>query len=138
MKKKYVKTTAVYAVLAMAAGVFYREYTKAMGFDGVTMLSKVHAYLFLTGMGMWLLTGLCAAVTEIEKQKTFRPFQIVYSIGVSLTAVMMFVRGILQVNGTVLSDGMNGMVSGFAGIGHICLGIGILLFLKALYDACKD
>ena len=32
---------------------------------------------------------------------------------------MLFVRGILQVNQTVVSSGMNGMISGIAGVGHI-------------------
>ena len=36
--KRYVNTALLYAVLAMAGGVFYREFTKFSGFGGETSL----------------------------------------------------------------------------------------------------
>ena len=36
--KKYLNFSLAYAVAAMAGGVFYREFTKFNGFDGVTAL----------------------------------------------------------------------------------------------------
>lgn len=36
--KRYVNTALLYAVLAMAGGVFYREFTKLGGFGGETSL----------------------------------------------------------------------------------------------------
>lgn len=36
--KKYVNLTLVYAILAMAGGVFYREFTKFNDFTGRTAL----------------------------------------------------------------------------------------------------
>ena len=45
--KKYLNLSLVYAVAAMVGGVFYREFTKFSGFDGVTALGKVHTHLFL-------------------------------------------------------------------------------------------
>lgn len=50
---------------------------------------------------------------------------------------MLAVRGILQVNQTVVSSGMNGMISGIAGVGHILTGIGIILFLLILKECVK-
>jgi small-conductance mechanosensitive channel len=99
------------------------------------MLSKVHAHLFLTGMFVFLFTALAAARIPLEKQKSFRTFMILYNIGVPLTAVMMVVRGVLQVNGTELTSAMDSMISGIAGIGHILLGIGLLCLLAAAYQA---
>lgn len=38
--KKYLKFSLIYAIAAMVAGVFYREFTKFNGFTGATMLGK--------------------------------------------------------------------------------------------------
>ena len=46
---------------------------------------------------------------------------------------MFLVRGILQVTLTPLSDGLDGMVSGFAGIGDVILGVSLLLLLVFIY-----
>ena len=48
--KKYLNLSLIYAVAAMAGGVFYREFTKFNGFTGATALGKVHTHLFLLGM----------------------------------------------------------------------------------------
>ena len=54
---------------------------------------------------------------------------LVYHIGLNLTSVMFVLRGIVQVLGTELSSGMNAAISGIAGIGHILLGISLVLLL---------
>lgn len=53
--KRYMNTALVYAVLAMAGGVFYREFTKFVGFTGETTLSVVHTHYFMLGMALFLL-----------------------------------------------------------------------------------
>ena len=130
--KKYLNLSLVYAVAAMVGGVFYREFTKLNGFEGVTALGKVHTHLFLLGMVMFLLVALFAAQGDLEKQKTFRVFLRVYNVGVPLTAVMMAVRGVTQVLGMSLSAGASASISGIAGIGHILTGVGIILLLLSL------
>ena len=42
---------------------------------------------------------------------------------------MLVVRGVPQVLGTTLSHGMNAAISGMAGIGHILLGVSLVLLL---------
>ena len=49
--------------------------------------------------------------------------------GLNLTAVMLAVRGVTQVLGTELSSGMSAAISGMAGIGHILLGVSLVLLL---------
>ena len=49
--KKLLNTAFIYALAAMAGGVFYREFTKYNSFTGVTSLGKVHTHLFL--LGIW-------------------------------------------------------------------------------------
>ena len=53
--KRYMNTALVYAVLAMVGGVFYREFTKFVGFTGKTTLSVVHTHYFMLGMALFLL-----------------------------------------------------------------------------------
>ena len=53
--KRYMNTALLYAVFAMAGGVFYREFTKFNGFTGKTTLSVVHTHYFLLGMVFFLL-----------------------------------------------------------------------------------
>ena len=48
---------------------------------------------------------------------------------------MFLVRGILQVSNQTLSTGINGMISGFAGIGHIILGVSLVLLLIFIYQS---
>ena len=103
--KKYINISLVYAVAAMAGGVFYREFTKFNQFTGVTALGKVHTHLFLLGMVVFLLVALFADRLALEKQKSFSTFMTVYNIGVPLTSVMLLVRGITQVLGLSLSKG---------------------------------
>ena len=133
--KKYINVSLVYAVAAMAGGVFYREFTKYNQFTGVTALGKVHTHLFLLGMVVFLLVALFADRLELEEQKGFRTFMKIYNIGVPLTAVMLLVRGVTQVLGLTLSRGASASISGIAGIGHILTGVGLVLLLLSLRKA---
>lgn len=72
--KKYLNISMIYAIAAMAGGVFYREFTKWNGFAGVTALGKVHTHLFMLGMIVFMVTALFAAHNALEKQKSFRAF----------------------------------------------------------------
>ncbi len=130
--KKCFKVSLIYAIAALAGGVFYREFTKFNDYMGATSLSKVHTHLFMLGMVVFLIAALFAKDGSLEKEKMFKSFMIVYNIGVPLAAVMMAVRGVTQVLGTELSNGADASISGIAGIAHILTGVGIILFLAAL------
>ena len=54
---------------------------------------------------------------------------VVYHIGLNLTAAMFVVRGVVQVLRAPLSSGMDASISGMAGIGHILLGVRLVLLL---------
>ena len=136
--KKYLNTAFVYALLALAGGVFYREFTKFNGFTGVTALGKLHVHLFTLGMVMFLLAALFSDRLPLEKQKNCRAFLKLYHIGVPLTAVMLLIRGVLEVLATPLSRGMDAAISGMAGLGHILTGVGIVLFLLSLKKAAGE
>ena len=130
--KKYLNISLVYAIAAMAGGVFYREFTKFQGYTGVTALGKVHAHLFLLGMLVFLVAALYAARYDLETVKTFRVFLWTYNLGVPLSAVMLLVRGVTQVMEMNLSAAADASISGIAGIGHILTGTGIILLILSL------
>lgn len=126
--KRYMNVALVYAVLAMVGGVFYREFTKFNGFTAKTTLGVVHTHYFLMGMVFFLLLLLLENNFSFTGKKTGR-ILVAYHIGLNLTAVMFVVRGITQVLGTSLSSGMSAAISGVAGIGHILLGVSLVLLL---------
>ena len=128
--KRYMNMALLYAILAMAGGVFYREFTRFNGFTAKTTLSVVHTHYFLLGMVFFLLLLLLEKNFSFTGAKTRRVLT-VYHIGLNLTAVMFIVRGVAQVlvPASSLSSGMNGAISGVAGIGHILLGVSIILLL---------
>lgn len=126
--KRYMNAALLYAVLAMVGGVFYREFTKFNGFTAKTALSVVHTHYFLLGMVFFLLLLLLEKNFSFTGAKTGRVLA-AYHIGLNLTAVMFVVRGIVQVLMPALSVGMDAAISGIAGIGHILLGVSMVLLL---------
>lgn len=126
--KRCMNAALAYAVLAMAGGVFYRELTRFTGFTGRTALAVVHTHYFLLGMVFFLLLLLLEKNFSFIGSRTGRVLA-VYHAGLNLTAVMLAVRGVAQVLGTPLSSGMDAALSGVAGIGHILLGVSLVLLL---------
>lgn len=126
--KRYMNASVLYAILAMAGGVFYREFTKFNSFTAKTSLGVVHTHYFLLGMVVFLLLLLLEKNFSFTGAKTKR-LLLIYHIGLNLTAVMLVVRGVTQVLGVALSSSMSAAISGIAGIGHILLGISFLLLL---------
>lgn len=131
--KKYYLSSIVYALLALVGGVFYREFTKGFSFTGQTTLSVVHVHYFVLGTIFFLVMLLLEKSFSFTNKKTNIAF-ILYHVGLNLTCVMFLVRGILQVTTQSLSTGIDAMVSGFAGIGHIILGVSLVLVLVFIYQ----
>lgn len=132
--KRYINIALLYAVLAMIGGVFYREFTKFNGFTAKTTLGVVHTHYFLLGMFFFLVLLLLEKNFSFTGAKTGRVLA-VYHIGLNLTGVMFVVRGVPQVLGAELSSGMNAAISGIAGIGHILLGVSLVLILVQIKRA---
>ena len=126
--KRYINSALLYAILAMAGGVFYREFTKFNGFAGKTALSVVHTHYFLLGMVFFLVLLLLEKSFSFTGAKNGRVL-VVYHVGLNLAAAMLVVRGVTQVLIPTLSSGMSAAISGIAGIGHILLGVSMVLLL---------
>ena len=132
--KRYINSALLYAVLAMAGGVFYREFTKFNDFTGKTTLSVVHTHYFLLGMTFFLVLLLLEKSFSFTGAKTGRVLA-VYHVGLNLAAAMLVVRGVTQVSIPTLSSGMSAAISGIAGIGHILLGVSMVLLLMQVKRA---
>lgn len=127
--KKIMNTSLIYFVLAMAGGVFYREFTKWNGYTEPTTLGVLHVHLLVLGTGVFLLTALFAKMTELEKNSLFKKFFILYNIALPFMVAMMLIRGIVQVLAIDPGKMGNGMLSGFAGLSHIGMLAALLMFL---------
>ncbi len=132
--KKYINLSFIYFIFAMIAGVFYREYTKFVGFTDRSSLSLVHGHLLALGMIMFLIVALFSMKFDFKNNKKIKLFYKIYNPGVILTAVMLFVRGMVQVNNTVISKGLDASISGISGIGHLLLLVGLVFMFLALKE----
>lgn len=136
--RKYINTAFIYAMAAMAAGVYYREITRISGFTGTTSLAFVHLHLFVLGAMMFMIIALFSRVTDVENEKSFRSFYVLYNIALPFMAVMFLVRGTMQVVMPEISSGLSAAVSGIAGISHILMLIAVVQLFRALKRAVAD
>ena len=76
--KKMIKVALFYVILALIGGVFYREFTKLNGFNGVTVLADVHVHLMVLGVFMFMILALFAKGLPLLKEKRFSLFMMPY------------------------------------------------------------
>lgn len=120
--KRYINYSIVYAVLALVGGVFYREFTKMNDYTAWTTLSVVHTHYFILGMMFFLVLGVVSTRVRFKSNHAV----LYYNIGLNFTAIMLVVRGIVQV---LDFNVVSAAISGVAGIGHIILGVSLILIL---------
>ena len=129
MIKRYFNASIVYASLALAGGVFYREFTKYSAFTGKTNLAFIHTHYFMLGMFFFLALALLERAFTFSTQKGSRGWVTLYHVGLNMTTMCLFLRGLAQTTQTALSAALNGALSGVSGIGHILLGTSMLALL---------
>lgn len=121
----------VYGVLGLMGGVFYREFTKMNGFTGFTTLSVVHSHYLMLEMVFFLLLVVVEKNFHFVDNKVLK-YLLFYHIGLNLTVVMLTIRGVVQ----VLSLEVLSVV--LSGIGHLILGISMILVLISIRNCIKD
>lgn len=87
-----------------------------------TTLFVVHTHYFILGMMFFLILGLISLNINFKSNRAV----LFYNIGLNLTAIMLVVRGIVQVLGFNV---VSALISGIASIGHILLGISLFMIL---------
>ena len=113
--KKLINTALVYLIAGAAAGVFFREFTNFAQFTGQTTLGLMHPHLLVLGFAVFLIATLFALQDDFTGDKLFKPFYIVYNVGLVVTVCMMLVRGVVEVTGAPLAM-PDAAISGIAGI----------------------
>lgn len=119
-----------YMVLGIASGFYYREFTKAQDFPAgeFTQLGLAHTHLLTLGFIVLLIVLGLDKLFHLSSSKLFSWFFWTYNLGVVLTSAMMIWHGSL----TVLGQESSAMIAGIAGLGHIFLTIGMVLFFVNL------
>ncbi|MCG7261093.1 DUF2871 domain-containing protein [Corynebacterium aurimucosum] len=136
MKSLY-RSAIFYLVMGLGAGLFYREFTRANEFpEGqFTQLGVAHTHLLALGFMMFLIFLVVEKVFAVSRnKKLFNSFFWFYNVGVVLTVGMLIWHGSL----TVLGEESTAMIAGIAGIGHILITIGLVLFVVALGRALNE
>lgn len=125
-----------YMVLGVSAGLFYREFTKLNDFpEGqFTQLAVAHTHLLTLGfIVLLIILALEKLFTLSASRKMFAWFFWIYNVGLVITAGVLIWHGSL----TVLGKEGNAMISGIAGIGHILITAGMIVFFLLLGKAIK-
>ena len=136
--KKLLNVAGIYGLLALLSGVFFREYTKAFDFQGFTTISLTHVHLFVLGSLLFLILALYSKAPTLSRNKNFKRFMISYNIGLPFMVIMMYVRGITQVQNINLTHEVNAALSGIAGISHILVSLGLIFLFFALRKTLSE
>lgn len=135
--KRLANTAFVYAVIAMLCGVIYREGSKFLELTEPTTWSLTHSHFFVLGMFFFLIVLLLEKSFHLTKDKKFKIFYIIYNLGLIVTGIMLWIRGIFDITNNV-SITYDKMISGISGVGHLLLGISIILFFIILKNRIKE
>lgn len=134
--KRYVNFSIIYAIIAMIAGVFFREFTKFNNFFERTTLGVLHTHYFVLGMFFFIILLLIEKNFSFSNKKV--DFAIItYNIGLNISGIMMLIRGIIQVLNLDISSVINASISGIAGIGHIIISVSMIMLLIEIKKSVK-
>lgn len=103
-------------------GVFYREFTT---------LSVVHTHYLMLGMVFCLLLVVVEKNFHFVDNKVLK-YLIFYHIVLILTVFLLTIRGVVQVLSLDVSSAV------LSGIGHLILGISMILVLISIRNCIKD
>ena len=128
--KRLINASIVYAALALVGGVFYREFIKLNGFSTYT--------LFYVGNDVFLILALFEMNLHFMNDRTKR-YVFFYHLGLNLTVIMLMIRGVIQVVYlNSLTTTLNVVIAGIAGIGHLILGISLIMILISIKNEIKN
>lgn len=138
MSRRLIGSAILYAILAMVGGVFFREWTKALGFTGETTLSVLHTHYFAMGMVVFLLLALLQNAFPFLQRRGMRAALAGYHAGLNITVLGLLLRGLAQTTGAALSRGLDASLSGLSGLGHLTLGVSLIILLVAVGKAARE
>ena len=131
MKKLYY-ASFTYLIIGLLSGVFAREYAKAKGILGSTLLNLLHTHILVLGFLFFLIALALAKSFAFHKAKNFDMWFIVYNIGLILTVSSLAARGLLQLNGADFAG-----LSYIVGFSHSLIGFSFVWFMILLKKSDK-
>ena len=129
--KQLLYSSLMYMVIGVASGLFYREFTKLNDFPQgeFTQLGLAHTHLLF--IVLLIVLALEKVFTISRSPGLFAWFFWLYNAGVVLTSGMLIWHGSL----TVLGQESSAMIAGIAGMGHMLITAGMVVFFLALRRA---
>ncbi|MGW5751301.1 DUF2871 domain-containing protein [Nocardia rhamnosiphila] len=121
-------TAHLYMIVGVVSGLYYREITKLRDFTGESQLGVVHTHLLALGMLFFLLVLALAKQFALTTHPLFGWFYWIYNTGLTLTTAMMALHGTLTIMGRPSATA----IALLAGLGHILLTVGLVLFFITL------
>ncbi|MFE7171455.1 DUF2871 domain-containing protein [Streptomyces sp. NPDC057616] len=126
--RKILNTAHVYMIVGVVSGLYYREITRAEDFTGDSQLGLVHTHLLALGMLFFLVVLALEKLFTLTADRLFTWFFTLYNAGMVVTVGCMAVHGTL----TVLGHDSDEAIALVAGLGHILLTVGLVLFFITL------
>jgi hypothetical protein len=127
--RQYLNAALSYALLGLASGVFNREFAKILGFSGSTRLSLMHVHYLSLGLFFFLLLLVLEKQFEWSSLPKSKGVVMAYHVGLNVTGLGFFVRGVLEVLELPISKGLNASIAGVSGVGHILIAVSLVLIL---------
>ena len=131
MKKLY-NAAYTYLIIGLLSGVFAREFAKAKGIQGTTLLNLLHTHVLVLGFLFFLIALALSKSFAFHEAKSFNMWFIVYNVGLVLTVSSLAARGLLQINGADFKG-----LSHIAGMSHTIIGIALVWFMILLKKSFK-
>lgn len=122
-------SSALYTLLGMLSGLFYREMSKGEKFNGYSQLNVTHTHFLVLGTIMFLIFMIIEHQLKLTKNmKLFNYFFYIFHLGLLVTVAMQFINGIA----TMKDFSVSPAIAGIAGLGHILITIAFILFFVLL------
>lgn len=122
-------SSALYTLLGMLSGLFYREMSKGENFNGYSQLNVTHTHFLVLGTIMFLIFMIIEHQLKLTKNmKLFNYFFYIFHLGLLVTVAMQFINGIA----TMKDFSVSPAIAGIAGLGHILITIAFILFFVLL------
>lgn len=136
MTKKYFKTSFIYAFFGLFIGAFYREYTRIIGFKGLTNLGLAHTHTLVLGFFLFIILTLVAKSFDLKDDKKEKRFFTTYNFSLILVIGTLIARGFYQIYG-LDNSAISATISGIAGIGHIAISFALYFLYTYLKSYVK-
>lgn len=136
MTKKYFKTSFIYLIFGLFIGAFYREYTRMIGFTGLTSLRVAHTHTLVLGFIIFLILSTFAKSFDLKEDKKEKRFFNTYNFSLILVIGTIIARGFYQIY-DLDNTALSAAISGIAGIGHISISFAfyfLYAYLKIFVD----